>query len=116
MYAYIPCVGECVEKRNSGIVFPIDPVFSESVKTSFTFLHKSLLHVEENPSVVQPSRELCHNTQIEFGSFPGGEYSSVDVTGKSYSTGDNISPCKGTEKVHDIFAKPNVNYTTLVSV
>lgn len=51
-------------------MFPLDPVFSEAVKTSFSFLHKSLLRAEENVSTVKPpAYKTRPQLDIEFGDF-----------------------------------------------
>ena len=68
----VQCVGEGVDMERSGVVFPTDPVFSEAVQISFSFLHESLLHVEMNPSEVQPHGHVCPS-EIEFGTFSGDE-------------------------------------------
>lgn len=52
---------------SSGVVFPLEPVFSAAVKTSFSFLHESLLYAERN--VHHPEYEMICESDIEFGSF-----------------------------------------------
>ena len=56
----------------SGIVFPLDPVFSEAVKTSFSFLHESVLHAEENVPTMTSSADMYKTRpqlDVEFGDF-----------------------------------------------
>lgn len=56
----------------SGIMFPLDPVFSEAVKTSFSFLHESLLHAEENVPIIKSPTDMYKmrpQLEVEFGNF-----------------------------------------------
>ena len=87
----VQCVGEGVDVKRNGVVFPVDPVFSEAVQISFSFLHKSLLHLEKNASEVQPRGYVCPS-EIEFGTFSGGEECEnsyyVDINRKTSNIGN----------------------------
>ena len=53
-------------------MFPLDPVFSEAVKTSFSFLHESLLHAEENVPTIKSHADVYKTRpqlDVEFGNF-----------------------------------------------
>ena len=64
MYIHL---GDTGKQQRHAISFPLDPVFSEAVKTSFSFLHESNLNAEK---CIQTHSKLKHDpTDIEFGSF-----------------------------------------------
>ena len=63
-------LGDTENEQRDGITFPLDPVFSEAVKTSFSFVHESLLDVEKHHFDSQPhSKQKVEPSDIEFGSF-----------------------------------------------
>lgn len=108
--------GRCQE---DGIVFPLDSVFSRAVKTSFSFLHQSLLDVKNVTSKVRvhAHKEEIDPSSIKFGAFLSNvkceAHSDVIVMERQHRS-VNDSPLKGVLQQSRVLMLPTCSYIRIL--